>query len=260
VAELLGGVLRREVSLAHSFGIAMTPDDVAVEAEVVLADGVRALKLKVGADRVRDLAALAALRRLAPDAVIFVDANMAWRDAATAIEAIRRLDEHELAFVEQPVAWGEDLAAVRGSVRPPIMADESAWTARDVGELANARAVDYVSIYYSKPGGLRLAMAVAAACAEHALRANVNGSAESGIGSAANVHLAAATTTADLPSLIMASSPAGVAPTRQAARLYADDLIEEPLAYRDGHLVLSGSPGLGVRLDEAKLTKYRLDR
>lgn len=261
VHELLGGAVRREIELAHSLGSNLTVDELEREAEAVIAEGITVLKVKVGLDAQRDVEALRRLRaRLGSKVRISVDANSAWPDAAAAIEAIRRLDEQDVWYVEQPVEGATALAEVRAAVRPPIMADESAWTAADVDELAERHAVDFISIYYSKPGGLRPALAVAAACARNGLRANVNGSAETGIGTAAGLHLAAAAAVAELPCLLMASAPAERAATQVAARMYLDDLITEPLSYRDGRLVIPEGPGLGVDLDEAKLERYRLDR
>lgn len=261
VHDLLGGAVRTEIELAHSLGSDLDADGVEREAEAAVAEGIAVLKLKVGVDPDRDIAAMGRVRARCGSGVrISVDANAAWPDPRTAIEAIRRLDEHDVWYVEQPVEGAAALSEVRSAVRPPIMADESAWTAHDVDELAARGAVDLVSIYYSKPGGLRPAMEVAAACERHGLRANVNGSAESGLGTAAGLHLAAAARCADLPCLLMASAPLERRPTEIAARIYLDDLIEEPLEYRNGRLLVPDGPGLGVQLDETRLERYRLDR
>jgi muconate cycloisomerase len=260
VTVLLGGPCRLDVPIAHSFGLQMTPDEVEEEAETVLSEGVRALKLKVGVDHARDLEAARRLRALDAEADISIDANRAWPDPDAAVREIASLDAHVLTSVEQPVEGAAAMASVAARVRPPIMADESAWTAQDVDELAAVGAARQISIYYSKPGGLHRARAVAARCAALGLRANVNGSAETGIGSAANLHLAASAPIIDLPSLIMVSAPRGSEPTRWAGRLYADDLIAEPLIYRDGRIRVPNGPGLGVTVDERKLEVYRVDR
>jgi muconate cycloisomerase len=260
VHAFLGGAYRTEIAVAHSFGLTMTADAIEHEASLVLAEGIRSLKVKVGSDLDRDVEAVRRLRRLEATVAITVDANGAWPDVPTAAEAIRRLDAHVLAAVEQPVEDRRGLAEVRVRVRPPIMADESAWTPADVHELAETRAADYISIYYSKAGGLYGGAAVAAACAAVGMRANVNGSAETGIGNAANLHLASCAAVIDLPSLIMASAPAGTESTRYACRLYDDDLITRPYGYKNGHITVPDGPGLGVMLDEEKVTKYRIDR
>jgi muconate cycloisomerase len=260
VHAFLGGAFRMEIEVAHSFGLTMSPDAIEQEASFVLAEGVRNLKVKVGSDLDRDVEVVRRLRGLDAGVTISVDANEAWPDVPTAAEAIRQLDIYGLSAVEQPVAGPRGLAEVRARARPPIMADESAWTPADVHELAEARAADYVSIYYSKAGGLHGGVAVAAVCAAVGMRANVNGSAETGVGNAANLHLAACAAVIDLPSLIMASAPAGTEPTRYACRLYDDDLITRPYGYKNGRITVPDGPGLGVTLDEEKVRKYRIDR
>jgi muconate cycloisomerase len=255
----LGGCFRREVPLAHSLGLQLTPDQVVAEAEVVLQEGIRTLKLKVGGEARRDLEATRRLRELAgPDVAITLDANRGWPSVAIAVDMIRRLEEHRVAFVEQPVEGAERLAAVRRQVRTPLMADESAWTPQDVYELAQRQAVDMISIYTTKPGGLHPARKVATVCEVVGFSANLNGSLETGVGNAGNLHLVAACRAIDQPCVVATNAPAGRAPTRVATHFYTDDIIAEPYVYRDGHLVVPDGPGLGIELDEAKLRKYRI--
>ena len=84
------------------------------------------------------------------------------------------------------------LAEVARAIDAPVMADESAWNAHDVIEIAERRAAQIVSIYTTKPGGLYRAMEVAAVARAAGLICNVNGSVETGIGNLANLALAAA--------------------------------------------------------------------
>ena len=52
--DFLGGRFRDEVRLVHSLGLQLTPDQVVAEAETVLEEGIRTLKLKVGGEPARD--------------------------------------------------------------------------------------------------------------------------------------------------------------------------------------------------------------
>jgi len=141
-------------------------------------------------------------------------------------------------------------------VETPIMADESAWSPFDALEIARRRAADLISLYTTKPGGLFLAKKVAAVAEAAGLPCNVNGSIESGIGNAANLHLVASTRVVSLANVIPVTATAERAPTQIAGRYYLDDLITEPFAYRDGALLVPEGPGLGIVVDEAKLKKY----
>ena len=257
VHNLLGGCYRREVPLAHSLGIALTPDQCVAEAEQVVREGIKTVKLKVGRDDARDLAAVRALRKaVGPSIELTVDVNQAWPTAKKAIRMIREMEPHGVAFVEQPCDGLDELAEVARVVETPIMADESAWSPFDALEIARRRAADLISLYTTKPGGLFLAKKVAAVAEAAGLPCNVNGSIESGIGNAANLHLVASTRVVSLANVIPVTATAERAPTQIAGRYYLDDLITEPFAYRDGALLVPEGPGLGIVVDEAKLKKY----
>lgn len=259
VYNLLGGCYRRAIPLVHSFGI-MPPDKCRAEAEIALKEGIRTFKLKVGLDERRDLAALKAVREVVgSDIDITVDANQAWPTAKRAIQVIRRMEEYGVAFVEQPCDGLDKLEEVAHTVETPIMADESAWTHHDLIEIARRRAVDLISLYTTKPGGLFRAKKVAAVAEAAGLPCNLNGSAESGVGNAANLHLVASTQIINLPCVLSITAPAEKAPTDVACHFYTDDIVTEPFQYKDGCLIVPDKPGLGVELDEKKLQKYRVD-
>jgi L-alanine-DL-glutamate epimerase-like enolase superfamily enzyme len=150
----------------------------------------------------------------------------------------------------------------RPSARPsawPIMADETCWQPADVVDVAKTRAADALSIYVAKSGGLARASRVAVLAEAYGLPCDVNGSLESGIGNAASLHLATAMPAISLPSVIPVTAPAGTGSARTAGRYYADDLVTEPFAFEEGSLLAPDGPGLGVELDEEKLTRYRVD-
>jgi L-alanine-DL-glutamate epimerase-like enolase superfamily enzyme len=259
VYNLLGGCYRRAIPLVHSCGI-MPAEKCRAEAETALKEGIRTIKLKVGLDEARDLAALKAVREVVgPDIDITVDANQAWPTAKRAIQVIRRMEEYGVAFVEQPCDGLDKLEEVAHTVETPIMADESAWTPYDLIEIARRRAVDLISLYTTKPGGLFRAKKVAAVAEAAGLPCNLNGSAESGVGNAANLHLVAATKIVNLPCVLSITAPEGMAPTDVACHFYTDDVVTAPFEYKDGCLIVPDKPGLGIELDEKKLQKYRID-
>ena len=163
-----------------------------------------------------------------------------------------------IAYAEQPVEGIDAMAEVARGVGVPLMADESAWTARDVIEIAERRAAEIVSIYTTKPGGLYRAMQVAATARAAGLVCNVNGSVETGIGNLANLQLGAAAEAAELSCVIPVSVPAESLGGRVGGVYYADDLIAEPMELRGGALVVPDRPGMGIDVDEAKIARYRV--
>jgi muconate cycloisomerase len=176
-----------------------------------------------------------------------------------AVRTIKAMEEYGIAYMEQPVEGIDAMAEVARRVDTPIMADESAWTPQDVLEIIRKKAADIISIYTTKPGGLFKAKKVAAVAEAAGLQCNVNGSVETGIGNAANVHLAASTAVASLPCVIPVSTPKGKGQNRIAGIYYQDDLIKEAFRFVDGAVVVSTKPGLGIEVDEEKLKHYRVD-
>lgn len=257
VYQLLGGLYRREVRLAHSLGI-LDREPLLAEVAAAIAEGAGTIKLKVGLEPERDVQTVRLVRELVGDGVdITVDANQGWPDAKTAIRTIQRMEPYRVLFVEQPVEGIQAMAKVARAVSTHVMADESAWTPEDVLEIARLEAADVISVYTTKPGGLHRARKVLAVAEAAGLSCNVNGSAETGVGNAANLHLAAAAKIVRHACVLPVSAPAESAPTKIVGRFYLDDIVTEPFGYRNGSLVVGDRPGLGVQLDEKKVAKYR---
>ena len=258
VYELLGGLARRAVPVAHSLGI-IDLDTMRDEAETAVGDGVRTIKVKIGIEPDRDVEAVRAVREVVGDDVaIVVDANQGYPTPKVAIDVLRRIGEYRVRYAEQPVEGLERVARVARSVDVPIMADESAWNAHDILEIHRLEAADVISLYTTKPGGLAPAKKAAAVAEAVGFPCNVNGSAETGVGNAGNLHLAASSSCVTEACVIPVTTLEGRAQTKVAGRFYLDDIVTEPFAYEDGCLIVPERPGLGIELDEAKLEQYRV--
>lgn len=260
IHRLLGGAVRDAVPVAHMVGL-MGDVEAIGEATGAVADGLKALQIKGGVDAERDVRLVAAIRREVGDGVhLRLDANQGYRDGRTAATIVARLSDAGADAVEQPAA---DLASMRETTRRstiPIMADESCWDVHDAIEVTEARGADWISIYLAKAGGLRGASEVAVVAQARNVRCDVNGSIESGIGNAANIHFALAMPCVDVASVIPINAPAGTHPCRIGGNYYLDDVISAPFAIRDGALLPLDRPGLGIEVDEDKLAFYREDR
>ncbi|HEX3801944.1 MAG TPA: enolase C-terminal domain-like protein [Solirubrobacteraceae bacterium] len=257
VYQLLGGAYRERIRLAHSLGW-MDTAPLLKEVEAAVGEGVGTIKLKVGGDVSRDVDVVRQVRKLVGEGIdITVDANQGWPDVRTAVRAIKGMEEFGILFAEQPVEGLRGMAAVAAAVDTELMADESAWTSQDIVDIAQAQAARLISIYTTKPGGLRRATKVAAVAEAYGFACNVNGSAETGVGNAANLHLAAAMKPISLATVIPVSAPAGNLPTSTVGRFYLDDIITEPFKYEHGELLVPTAPGLGIEVDEDKVRQYR---
>jgi muconate cycloisomerase len=255
---LLGGRARARVPVTHSIGLLGIEQAVAECAQVV-DEGIRAIKIKVGVDPRRDVEIVREVRQaVGPDVDLCVDANQGYPTPREAIRTIRAMEPYRLTYAEQPVEGIRGLSAVARAIDTPVMADESAWTAHDVLEIAEQHAVEIVSIYTTKPGGLARALEVAAVARAAGLRCNVNGSVETGIGNLANIHLAAAAPAVTLSCVVPVSTPAEAQRGQLAGIYYKDDLIAAPFAFEDGAIVVPDGPGWGIAADPAKIERYRV--
>lgn len=254
--RLFGGAARASVGVAHMVGLMPLKDAVA-EGVAAASDGLLALQIKGGVDAKRDIELIGSLRReLGPDVKLRLDANQGYREVKRASRIIAALADAGVDYVEQPVEGHARMAEVRRAANVPVIADESCWTAPDALEVIARESADYLSVYLAKAGGLAGANRVASIAQAAGMLCDVNGSIESGIGTAANVHFALANAAVDLASVIAINAPEGTHPFRTAGRYYEDDIIAEALPVTsDGLLPLDG-PGLGIDVDEAKVRRY----
>ena len=258
VYQLLGGAHTEWVSIAHSIGI-MPIDEAIKEASQVITEGVRTVKLKVGINPEHDVKLVQRVREtIGPDIHITIDGNQGYRTSFEAIHTLRRIEEYGVQFAEQPVEGIAEMARVARAVNIPLMADESAWTPQDIIEINRMDAARLVSLYTTKAGGMYNAKKVAAVCEATGIICNVNGSLESGVGNAANLHLACSTNVVKLDSVLPVSTPAGRGTGGIVGLFYLDDIIKEPFEYRDGALRVPQGPGLGIEVDMEKIEKYGL--
>jgi muconate cycloisomerase len=257
VYELLGGLWREEIPLAHSLGW-MEYEEATSEAAAAVAEGIRTIKIKVGRSAEYDVRIVRDVREAVGDEVdIVVDANQGWPTPKYAIGILRQMQDYRIRYAEQPVEGLARMAQIARSVDVPIMADESAWTPQDVLEIVERGAADMISLYTTKPGGLFKAKKVAAVAEAAGLPLNVNGSHETGVGNAANLHLVASTAAVTEAGVFPVTTIKGNEPTEMAGKMYLDDIITEPFEYRDGNLIVPSRPGLGIELDEDKVAAYR---
>ena len=166
----------------------------AASARAITARGIRTLKVKVGAlSPEEDVRRMVAIRREAPQARLFVDANGGYTVAqARAFLSGLESEGIPLALFEQPVPredW-EGLAELTRSSRVPICADESARTVRDVLRLAREGGAHGINLKLMKSGVVEsLAMwNVARACGMELM---MGGMLESTLAMSSAVHFAA---------------------------------------------------------------------
>jgi L-alanine-DL-glutamate epimerase-like enolase superfamily enzyme len=241
VYQLLGGKQRDSFEVVKNVGVD-SPDVTANNAVKTVAQGYKIIKLRVGADIELDMARLKAVREaVGSDVRIRVDANQAW-DPKTAIKTIHRMEAYNLEAVEQPSKrW--HLAEVVGRVDVPIIADEEIWSVEDAQDLLASRGADVLHVYLSKCGGIHRTMKIAAVAESLGAFLTLGERVPLGISEAAHCHVAVT-----LPSLPY--------PCAIAYDLNKDDLLVKPIRKEKGLMYVPEGPGLGIEVDETKLTSF----
>src|SRR6185312_7618264 len=190
------------------------------------AEGYRFLKVKVGGPD--DLARLEAVRENS-DARIRIDGNEGWT-LETARELMPRLRELEVEFVEQPfpVADVDSYRALRElPERIPVILDESVRGLADVGRAAGI--ADGINIKLAKSGGIREGLRMIHAARALDLQVMIGCMIESELGISQSVQIASLVDHVDLDGHLLIS-----------------DAPFSGLGFRDGGVVASAEPGLGV--------------
>lgn len=240
VYRLLGGRVRPAVPLAWPLPWG-SPEETAAAAAEAVGRGFRTVKLKVGRPGDVDRVAVEAVRlAVGPDVAIKVDANMAYRSAGEAYAALRPLEEYRLQLIEQPLPPRDldEMARLRTRLSTPLLADESCWELRDVGEIVRRGAADVLNVYVVEMGGPLQAWKAFAAAEAAGLAGLLGSQCELGLATAACAHVGVA-----VPNLAYESDVVG--PLR-----YPCDIVVRPPRIEDGLLYASDEPGLGVEVDE----------
>jgi len=237
LAHLLGANTDR-VPIYASGGLWLTDDldTLAHEAEEYVAQGFRAVKMRLGRARMADdLAAVRAVRdAIGPDVHLMIDVNQGW-DVDYAIRIGRHLDALDLYWLEDPIPH-DDLdghARITAALDTPIATGEKAYAPQGIRELIDRRACNILMPDVARVGGVTGWMRAAA------LADAWNLPVCSHLFPEINVHLVAAAPTA----CYLEHMP------------WMSDLFNERLELADGKAVVPDRPGLGFTWDEAAVRR-----
>lgn len=260
LAALLGGAHRRRIPLACPLPavaldrpasraeIAATYRDRgraaalgALAAELAARHGFAAFKYKsAGVDFGWDVAAMAALRgALGPEAAIRFDPNAAW-PTARAVALAEALRPHAPEWLEDPCDDREGLWRLRSATGMTVATNMAVIQPDHIAPALRQPCADVWLADLFLWGGVEGWREMAATAALFGVEVALHSLFETGIATAANLHLAAA------HPQVRRANDCGAAWLRQ-------DVVAPPLAVRAGAMDLPEGPGLGVTLDEAAM-------
>ncbi len=198
----------REQKHVTSFSIGLATPEI-IRQKVAAAAEFPVLKLKVG--EVHDAENVAALRSVAPEKLLCVDANEAWKTKETALQKLEWLaaTDKKIQFVEQPLprnASLADLKWLKARSPLPIFADEACHNVKDISFCAEG--FHGVNVKLVKTGGVSLALETLRAARQAGLQTMIGCMIESSVLISAAAHLAELTDYLDVDgNLLITNDP-----------------------------------------------------
>ncbi len=160
--------------------------------------GFRRFKIKVGINWDQDLKRVLAVHEAAPKAAIILDGNQGF-SVPGVIEFVGELGRRNVPveFLEQPLpkasSW-EEWVLLRDSMKLPLALDESISNCQDANDFIRRKLVNIINIKIAK-SGIGEALRIMRLAHSNGIKLMIGCMAESAVGLATSVHLAAGTGT-----------------------------------------------------------------
>ena len=239
--RFLGGHDSQARVYAGGIDLLMPLDQLAKQTDENLERGFRAIKMKVGREKLsEDVERVSAMRKLlGPDILLMVDANMKWT-ADQAIKASRAFADFDVYWLEEPTIPDdvEGHRRVRSEGALPVATGENLHTIYEFQKMIAGNAVSFPEPDVSNIGGITPWLKVAKMAEAYNLPVTTHGVHE------LHVHLLAAVPNASL---------------LEAHGFGLDRYTTGPVAIRDGWAIAPDRPGHGVEFDWDKLEGHRVN-
>lgn len=265
--ELLGGAWQTQIPIVCEMSAVPLPPgakpadvdaffanpdnaDKVVEAvgQLVRQHGYRAIKLKSPARSPEwDVRVMTGAREIAGRGVnLRHDPNAAY-SLSDALVLCKRLDGLGLQWFEDPATGIDSLRRIRQEVRTPVATNMAVIQFDQLAHAIRLGAVDIIGADAFHWGGIATFAEQLAVCEAFGIGVFLHSFTEFGVGTAANLHLAAAfrTVTTGVDSTLYQQP--------------ADILVGGPLKVKDGCIAVPDGPGLGVEIDEAAVRKAAVE-
>jgi mandelate racemase len=237
---LLGGTVG-PVKSYNSNGLWLkSPGAVATEA-IELRDegGFTGLKLRLGREHVADdLATLDAVRKEVGDGMhLMVDFNQGLT-LAEALQRCHMIDDHGLAWIEEPIVYDnlDGYTRLAAELKTPLQIGENFYGPREMHKALQRGACDFVMPDFMRIGGVTGWMRAAA------------------IAGAAGIPMS---------THLYPEVAAHVMRVTETAHWlewqdWADPILQQPYAIKDGHLRIPDVPGIGIEWNEDAVEKHQI--
>ena len=239
--KLLGGYSNQASAYAGGIDLQLEPDELVEQTRANLEKGFRAIKIKVGRDKLaEDVARVRAVREfLGPDIPLMVDANMRWT-VEQAIKAARAFRDYDLFWFEEPTIPDDyhGMARIAAEGGLPIAAGENLHTVFEFRHSIDIGKIAFPEPDVSNIGGISNWMRVANLAYAHNLQVTSHGVHE------LHLHLLAAIPNASY---------------LEVHSFGLERFISNPPQLNNGIMRAPDSPGHGVQFDWDQLRDYRVN-
>ncbi len=248
--SLFGGFKHEKLPILWGIGSGKPEEDVeAIEA--LMAKGCQTVMVKMGALPIQDeIDRMVFIReRFGQELIIIADANQGWEVSET-LKFIQGTKNHPPDMIEQPVRhWDfRGLKQIRQNALCPVSADESVTSVHDAARLTQEDVVDVFSIKVSKNGGMNRSKQIASIARAFGIKCLMNSMLEFGISQAASLHVGCT-----LSNLLDVGHAYG-----SVIRM-SDDVTDFSKYVTGATVSVPQDSGLGIKLNENKLEKYRIE-
>jgi L-Ala-D/L-Glu epimerase len=240
----LGGKNDKDLITDYTVSIG-TKEDMANDAQWIIDQGFKIIKVKVGKGKEKDIACIKAIREKIGHAIpIRIDANQAW-SVDEAIEVLTALNDFNIQHCEEPIARWDfmSLHKVKAASPIPIMADECCCDHNDAKRLIDLKACDAFNIKLGKSSGLFKAQKIVKLAEAADIKLQIGGFFESRLGFSAAAHLAL-------------TSPNVLFCDFDTPMMCEEDPVIGGIQYgENGKIIMPESIGLGASIDENYLKR-----
>ncbi|MEL6362449.1 MAG: muconate cycloisomerase family protein [Pseudomonadota bacterium] len=248
VSQLFGGAVRSRLPAAWTLASGNSDTDIAEAQKMLEAGRHNIFKLKIGKRPVRDdVAHVARIKASVGDAAsVRVDVNQAW-NLQDARWGLRGLQDAGCELVEQPLPARhlKGMAELAAGYEIAVMADEVLNGPEDALKVVTSRSADVLAVKVAQSGGLKRASEVIAIGQAAGLGLYAGTMLETGLGTASALQLFST-----VESLNWGSELFG-------PLLLVEDILAEPLTYKDFHVEIPTGTGICAELDPEKIEKFR---
>lgn len=250
VAQLFGGAVTAKMPVAWTLASGSSDTDVAEALEMIETRRHNIFKLKIGKRAVRDdVAHVARIKEAVGDAAsIRVDINQAW-SLQEARWGLKGLQDVGCELVEQPVQarYLDAMAELTRGYEIAVMADETLNGPEDALSLAMTRSADVFAVKIAQSGGLKRASEVISIAQAAGVGLYAGTMLETGLSTAAALQLFSTVETLHWGTELF------------GPLLLTDEIMTDPIVYRDFCVEVPQGVGIGAQLDPEKVDFYRRD-